>query len=421
MTRPRAARRSRGSGRSGRRPARWRAARRRGTGRPLVPQCPRGCQRRVEVGHLRVLVPPRSEHRTVLADEERAPPRRPPSSATPAARRLRARRSNRRGAARRRRARPSRPGATSASRERRRRPAPPPARTPAACHAGGAAPGFRSATSRRGRRRAGPAPPRAAPRAPSRRRCRARTRAESTRCATAIKVGSTTPRSSGRSASGTGRRRPRLPGCLGRPSRVKTSWSSAHPTTRQRPSRPSECARGLEEGLGRVAVEHRAGVGVDDPDGAVAGRAYASRWPGPDCHTGARSAAWASSRWSPVPSPPTTRNAPGRNTRSACRSSCRPARQARIRSRERPAHRPAGRQGDELVRPRRDDEAAEGRPRRLAVRPQQPLRAVLLHHPRARVRDHEQPTRSREEKSAGALSSTPTTSRISSRTARPAG
>ena len=47
---PRAARRSRGSGRSGRRPARWRAARRRGTGRPLVPQCPRGCQRRVESG-----------------------------------------------------------------------------------------------------------------------------------------------------------------------------------------------------------------------------------------------------------------------------------------------------------------------------------------------------------------------------------
>ena len=29
----------------------------------------------VEVGHLRVVVPPRSEHRTVLADEERAPPR----------------------------------------------------------------------------------------------------------------------------------------------------------------------------------------------------------------------------------------------------------------------------------------------------------------------------------------------------------
>ena len=145
------------------------------------------------VGHLRVLVPPRSEHRTVLADEERPPRHASIQRHTRAApKRFASAPFHRRGAARRRRARPSRPGATSASRERRRRPALPPARTPAACHAGGAAPGFRSATSRRGRRRSD-RPSSSSSSSPPRRRCRARTRAESTRCATAIKVGSTTP------------------------------------------------------------------------------------------------------------------------------------------------------------------------------------------------------------------------------------
>ena len=38
--------------------------------------------------------------------------------------------------------------------------------------------------------------------------------------------------------------------------------------------------------------------------------AYASRWPAPRSHTGARSAASASSRRSPLPSPPTTRSCP---------------------------------------------------------------------------------------------------------------
>ena len=59
-----------------------------------------------------------------------------------------------------------------------------------------------------------------------------------------------------------------------------------------------------------------------------------------------------------------------------------PAREADVRPGERPAHVSLGRQRDELVPPRRDDEAAERRPRRLAVAAEQPLRAVVARRPR---------------------------------------
>ena len=74
-SRRRAERRSRGNDRSRRPPATWRALPHRDRGRPLARQRLRGRDELVEVGHVRVLVPPRSEHRTVLTDEERAPPR----------------------------------------------------------------------------------------------------------------------------------------------------------------------------------------------------------------------------------------------------------------------------------------------------------------------------------------------------------
>ena len=151
--------------------------------------------------------------------------------------------------------------------------------------------------------------------------------------------------------------------------------------------------------------------------------AYASRWPAPGSHTGARSAASASSRRSPLPSPATTRSCP--REKYAIRVSvlrAAPARERHVRPRERPAHRPVRLERDELVRARRDDEAAERRPRRLAVVAEQPLRAVLRRRPR---RPSRRSTSSRpgagSEKSAGCASSTPTTSRISSRTARPGG
>ena len=99
-----------------------------------------------------------------------------------------------------------------------------------------------------------------------------------------------------------------------------------------------------------------------------------------------------------------------------------PVRRTHAGSRKRPAHVAVGLEGCELVLASGDDEAAEGRPARLTVVAEEPLRAVLVARPR-RLRRRQTSSRpgAGSEKSAGCARSTPTTSRISSSTAIPGG
>ena len=98
-----------------------------------------------------------------------------------------------------------------------------------------------------------------------------------------------------------------------------------------------------------------------------------------------------------MPSPPTTRNAPGRNTRSACRSSCRPsAAGARsvARATSAPSRRASGRRASfarvaTTKRPKGDHDASRYGPS-SRFEPS----CSTTHAPESA--DHEQPTRSRE-------------------------
>ena len=129
--------------------------------------------------------------------------------------------------------------------------------------------------------------------------------------------------------------------CLGRPSRVKTSWSaSGQPTTVQRPSGETAVgSRRLEQARRRVASIDGAGVDVDDPH-APSRVAYASRWPSPGSHTGARSRGAGVEQavaLAVAADDPQFAAREVRDPRVGLRAA--PAWEAHVRPRERPAHR----------------------------------------------------------------------------------
>jgi len=76
---------------------------------------------------------------------------------------------------------------------------------------------------------------------------------------------------------------------------------------------------------------------------------------------------------------------------------------------------------DDLVRPRRDDEAAERRPGGLAIASEQPLRAVRLDDPRPARGVDEQPAGRGQREQLALRFFTPTASRIAWITDRPGG
>ncbi len=143
------------------------------------------------------------------------------------------RRSSPTAAGRRHRASAPRPGATTASRARSRTAGFLPQRGRRSCHAGGEARSFRWATSPRRRSRgasspfrespAAVAPPRAVRSRPGRRERWRRPRA---RREPSLRGRSTSPGGAGTSASGTARRRWRLPESAAHPARARIHWSA---------------------------------------------------------------------------------------------------------------------------------------------------------------------------------------------------